>query len=167
MMVFRLTQKLAKKIKADSLSSRPAEPNPFLDWCAHLFTADRTQYIIVSNTASLYSIMLFGRGIADEHRFLVRTMGCMNDFLEDDQCGFIYHRLIVPHASPKTFAKVGDRRVTGSINELVQQAKILLAEGGISPYDTAFRLNDIPMALLDFMTPREAFTALKMPGAGG
>jgi hypothetical protein len=32
----------------------PLDENPYADWSCHLFTADRTQYIILSNTASLY-----------------------------------------------------------------------------------------------------------------
>ena len=43
----------------------------FADWSAHLFTAERTQYILISNTASLYSMVMFGRGITDDCRFIV------------------------------------------------------------------------------------------------
>lgn len=39
-MIFRLSQKLAKKIKEAPSQSLPPDPNPFADWSAHLFTAD-------------------------------------------------------------------------------------------------------------------------------
>ncbi|QDT48902.1 hypothetical protein Pan258_29490 [Symmachiella dynata] len=42
-MIIRLSQKLAKKIKADPLVTVPLDENPYADWSAHLFTADRTQ----------------------------------------------------------------------------------------------------------------------------
>lgn len=55
LMIFRLSQKLAKKLKVGALPSLPPDQNPYADWSANLFTADRTQYIILTNTQSLYS----------------------------------------------------------------------------------------------------------------
>ena len=57
-MIFRLSQKLNAKIKVGALSVVPLDENPYADWSAHLFTVDRTQYIILSNTKSLYSTVL-------------------------------------------------------------------------------------------------------------
>ena len=57
-MILRLSQKLAKKLKAGKLTDMPLDDNLFADWSCHLFTADRTQYIILSNTASLYSCVM-------------------------------------------------------------------------------------------------------------
>ena len=60
-MILRLSQKLCTKIKAGSLKTMPLDENPFADWSAHLFVVDRTQYIIVSNTASIYSCVMYGK----------------------------------------------------------------------------------------------------------
>jgi hypothetical protein len=54
-MIFRLSAKLTVKLKLRPSEVLPPDPNPFADWSAHLFPADRTQYLIISNTASLYS----------------------------------------------------------------------------------------------------------------
>ena len=54
-MIFRLSQKLNDKIKAGPLPVLPLDDNPLADWSAHLFLADRMQYILLSNTKSLYS----------------------------------------------------------------------------------------------------------------
>jgi hypothetical protein len=62
-MIFRLSQKLATKLKEGNLPSVPLDENPYADWSAHLFTADRTQYIIVANMKALYSVVMFGKGI--------------------------------------------------------------------------------------------------------
>lgn len=62
-MIFRLSQRLARKLKIDGLRSLPLNENPFADWSAHLFTIARTQYIIVVNTKSLYSVLLYGKPI--------------------------------------------------------------------------------------------------------
>lgn len=64
-MIFRLSQKLCTKIKVGSLPALPLDSNPFADWSAHLFVADRTQYLIVTNTTSLYSTVLYGKGITN------------------------------------------------------------------------------------------------------
>ena len=55
-MIFRLSQKLATKLKEGGLPSLPLDDNPYADWSAHLFTADRAEYIIPANTKSLYSV---------------------------------------------------------------------------------------------------------------
>ena len=72
-MIFRLSQKLNTKIKAGALRALPLDDNPFADWSAHLFVADRTQYILVSNTKSLYSTVMFGKGITDDGHFIERA----------------------------------------------------------------------------------------------
>ena len=54
-MIIRLSQKLCTKIKAGKLKEIPLDENPYADWSANLFVVDRTQYIILSNTASLYA----------------------------------------------------------------------------------------------------------------
>jgi hypothetical protein len=52
-MIFRLSQKFAKKLKPPLPKPAPADPNPFADWSGHLFTADKTQYLILTNTQAL------------------------------------------------------------------------------------------------------------------
>ena len=73
-MIFRLSKTLNTKIGAGALPKLPLNENPFADWSAHLFVADRTQYILLSNTKSLYSAVLFGKGINDDSRFIERAL---------------------------------------------------------------------------------------------
>jgi hypothetical protein len=54
-MIFRLSQELNTKIKTGTLATVPLDENPFADWSAALFVAGHTQYILVSNTKSLFS----------------------------------------------------------------------------------------------------------------
>ena len=49
-MIFRLSRKLAQKLKVTPKVCIPLDPNPFADWSAHLFTVDRAQYIILTNS---------------------------------------------------------------------------------------------------------------------
>jgi hypothetical protein len=95
-MIFRLSQKLATKLKEGTLPTVPLDENPYADWSAHLFTADRTQYIIVANTQALYSVVLYGRGISDFNTFIDRALGALREFMEDDGLSFIYQRFVAP-----------------------------------------------------------------------
>lgn len=161
-MIFRLTQKLTKKIKISPSRCLPLDRNPFTDWTAHLFTAQRAQYIIVTNTQSLYSMVMYGRGISDDNQFLQMTLSYMREFMADDSNEFLFRRLIAPRTRDISFSKTGDRRVLGSINDLVFHAKIHLVEGEMSPFDVSLRLNDIPMSFLGYNNPKEAFTAMRL-----
>jgi hypothetical protein len=165
-MILRFSQKLNAKIKAGALGTLPLDENPFADWSAHLFVADRTQYIILSNTKSLYSTVMYGKGITNDSHFIERALGSIREFMEADGQEFVYHRFIVPVGASVRFAKALDRSVTGSMNDLINHATAWLAEGDISPFDVGFRLNDILLSALagsdsfPFGRPRDAFKAL-------
>ena len=161
-MIFRLSQKLAKKIKEAPAQSLPPDANPFADWSCHLFTADRTQYIILTNPPSLYSAVMFGAGNTDGSQFIRRALDCLREFMVDDGQEFIYRRFIAPATGTVRFSKALNRSVTGSMNDLVYHAKMWLTEGDLSPFDTSFRLNEIPMSPLDYRFPREVFKALNV-----
>ena len=161
-MIFRLTQKLAKKIGIGVSKYVPPDNNPFADWTAHLFTAQRTQYVIVTNTASLYSMVMYGKGITNTNRLTQDSLSYMSEFMPDDGNEFIYQRLIVPYAGRILFSKATDRRVLGSMNELVFEAKFYLVEREESPIGASFLLNESPMSLIGYERPRDAFKALRI-----
>jgi hypothetical protein len=169
-MIIRLTQKLATKLKAGSLTALPLEANPLVDWSAHLFVAGRTQYILLSNTKSLYSLVLPGKGITDDSEFIERALGSIRAFMEEAGQGAAFERLIAPASASVRFAKALDRSVTGSMNDLVKHATFWLAEGELSPDEVGVRLNGIPMSALKSVDsgygfPKDVFAAM-VSGAG-
>ncbi len=147
-MIRRLSQKLNTKIKAGPIKSMPLDENPYGDWSCHLFTADRTQYVLMSNTPSLYSCVMFGRGITDDSRFIERALSTIREFMEDDGQTFIYQRFIAPASGKVSFAKALNRSVTGSMNDLINHATAWLEDGDISPHDVGFKLNDVLLLAL-------------------
>ena len=161
-MIFRLTQKLAKKVKLPPLPAQPEGENPFIDWTAHLFRAERAQYIIVTNTASLYSLVMYGRGITDDNDLIKDVLSFMREFMADDGCEFIYRRLISPHTARISLAKATNRHVIGSMNELIYESKLYLTERQLSPFETSQQINETLMSYLDYKNPREAFKALSI-----
>lgn len=164
-MIFRLSQKLSAKIKEGTLRALPLDENPFADWSAHLFVAGRTQYILLSNTKSLYSVVMYGKGITDDNQFIQRALSNIREFMEADGQAFVYHRFIVPATGIVRFANALDRSVTGSMNDLTKHATFYLAEGDVAPFDVGSRLNGIPMSALassgsPYGIPLKAFKAL-------
>ena len=168
-MIFRLSHKLNTKLKAGTLPAEPLCENPFADWSAHLFIADRTQYILLSNTKSLYSTVTYGRGITDDGRFIQHALASLRESMEDDGQAFVYRRFIAPASGTVRFARASGRSVTGSMNDLIVHATALLVEGELSPFDVGFRLNEVLLSALaaggtaKYGTPREAFKSM----AGG
>lgn len=114
----------------------------------HVFTAARTQYIIASNTASLYSCLMYGKGITDDSRFIELTLSKFREFMEDDGQASAYQRFIVPTSGSVKFAKSLNRSVTGSMNDRIKFAKHWLAEDDLSPHNVSFKLNDILLSAL-------------------
>ena len=159
-MIVRLTAKTAKKIKISPSESLPADTNPFIDWSTHLFSSDRVQYFLLTNTASLYSMVMYASGITNDSAFLKRITNYMGEFMRDDGFQFLYERLIAPETASILFSKTLNRSVTGSMNDLIYNAKVELTEGDMSPYDVSFKLNETPMSYLKYDHPREAFNKL-------
>src|SRR5437879_5352624 len=164
-MIFRLSQKLNTKIKVGTLAALPLHENPFADWSAHLFLADRTQYILLSNTKSLYSTVMYGKGISNDSHFIERALASIREFMEEDGYGAAYERFIAPPSATVRFAKALNRSVTGSMNDMTRHAAYWLAAADVPPFEIGFRLKEIPMSALKhdgspYGFPRDAFDAL-------
>lgn len=164
-MILRLSQKLNTKIKAGKLTEMPLDENPYADWSCHLFTADRTQYIILMNTASLYSCVMYGRGITDDCIFIDRALDTIREFTADDGQQFIYRKFIAPSAASVSFAKALNRSVTGSMTDHIHTAKFMI-EDDMAPSEIGYRLNETPMSALvgpdgrKYGYPKEVFKRL-------
>jgi hypothetical protein len=160
-MIFRLSSKLAYKLKVSPPGVLPRGPSPFLDWSAHQFTAARMQFVIVSNTSSLYAVVFQGRGLSNDGLFVERALSSLRNIMEHDGLALTYRRFIAPACHTVQFSKALNRSVTGSMNDLIVHAKLWLTERELSPHETAARLNDIPFSSLDYRNPREAFIAME------
>jgi hypothetical protein len=163
-MIFRITKKLATKIKMTSLPSLPVDPNYYADWTAHLFTVDRTQYILITNTASLYSMVMYGRGITNDSQFLHEATIYIRKFLKADINEVMFYKFVAPEMVRVSFAKTLNRSVTGSMNDLIFQAKVYMTDTDISPFDVSFKLNEVPMSYLGYEHPRRVFLGMMDKG---
>src|SRR4051812_7033506 len=103
-MIFRLSEKLNTKIKAGNLPALPLHENPLADWSAGLFLVGRTQYILLTNTKSLYSTVLPGKGVTDESDFIGRALSSIREFLAAEGHEGVYQRHIAPATGTVRFA---------------------------------------------------------------
>lgn len=159
-MLFRLTQKLAKKIKVVPATAMPSRDNPFLDWTAHLFMVYRWQCIMLTNSRSLYSVIMPGKGITSEGAFAKATLKYLYEYMVLDDTAFLFDTHIAPHIDTVTFCKAGDRRVLGSMNDLIYHTKVHILEGRKPPLLVNGQLNEMPMSMLAMDRPRDAFMSL-------
>ena len=165
-MHFRLTQKLAKKIKeTGTLPALKANQNPLADWTANLFTADRTQYVILCNTATMYTCLFYGAGVNNDDKFIKAALQAIRDAMEDEGLEQLYLDKIVPATGSIRFGKSLNRSVTGSVTEQINAAKARLEDPTQAPYQVAEMLNRNLLSYLgekkgDYGKPKEAFHAL-------
>lgn len=165
-MILRLSQELARRVKASRLADLPLADDPLTDWTARSFNVSRTRYILACNTKSLYSTVMYARGIDDAHELILSMLQSIRDRMEDNSLLFAYAQRIVPSTDVVRFGKAVSRSVTGSINELEAVAKLLLAGEDLSPFDVSLRLNDTLLSGLGgsddqpYGKPRAAVRAL-------
>ena len=165
-MIFRISQAIQAKIKAGPLHALPLNELPLADWSAQVFVVARKQYVLLSNTKTLFSTVMRDEGIKDESTFVERALRGIRTLLEAEGQMNAYERSIAPATSTVRFAKSLDRRVTGSMNELVHHATACLEEGELSKCDAELGLNDVLLSMLarsksiGYGTPREALNEL-------
>lgn len=159
-MVIRLTTKLAEKIGVRVLEPSPPDPDPFADWTAHLFLESRRHYILITNTHTLYSAVMTGKGMTSPGAFLTSMRSCLKEYLAYDELGFAFDRLILPVMGTVTYGKTLNRSVTGSMNDLIHLAKCYMADGDLPLLDVSHEMNRAPMSYLGYDSPSAAFRSL-------
>ena len=162
-MILRLPQTLNARLGGGPLAASASHANPLLDWSVRAFAAGTKAYVLLSNTRSLYSAVLDGVPGETRTQLADRVAGVVGRIL--DAAGRLAG--VDSELAPESvrFAKALDRSVTGSMNELVAYAEMLLADGDLSVPEVGVRLNDLLLSALaragkKYGTPREAFTAL-------
>jgi hypothetical protein len=120
----------------------------------------------LSNTKSLYSTVLYGKGFTNDSNFIERALSNLREFMEDDGLAFLYQRFIALASVSVRFAKALDRSISWSMNDLINHAKAWLTESELSPFDVGFKLNEVLLSALaenessSYGKPQEAFRTL-------
>ncbi len=159
-MIFRVTQKLAKKIKVTPETAPPPHENPFLDWTANLIMVSRWQCILLTNSHCLYSVVLPGKGVSNKKAFVGASTKALYEYMALDGCENIFNAHIASDVRTATFCKASDRRVLGSMNDFAFHTRVYLLEMGLPVQLVNARLNDMPMSMLERTYPKKALLAL-------
>jgi hypothetical protein len=62
-LIINFTEKLRSKLHLPDLDPAEFSPAPYRVWYAKVFTAQRVQYILTANAASMFSVEVYGRGM--------------------------------------------------------------------------------------------------------
>ena len=104
---------------------------------------------MLTNTLSLYSCIVPGKGIANEAKFSDAALETIEQFMSEDGLGELFERLVLPACQDVHFGKAFNRSVTGSMNDHIFAAKLYL-EDNLDLDEIGRRLNQTPLsALLD------------------
>lgn len=139
--------------------------DPYCDWCAHGFSANRARYLLLTNTYSFLSVVIPGSGITSEAAFIRASVAAIQHYLSESGRTQVFETYVAPHTSSIRWAKVPDRSVLGTMNELIYLAQCHLIEGGLPPLMVSERLNGVPLSVLwkrgKTFAPGKTFDALR------
>lgn len=161
-MIIHFTQKLRKKIDLPEVTTGTVAAGAHLRWYANLFKIGQTQFILTTNAASLYSVVIFGRGIADSSDYLLRFLPALRDQLESNDMEMIYLRCIAPHTGAITLAKTESRSVLGSMNDMVNACEFFIDREFPDPWRMGEGINNTPYKAIGHRLPRKAFAQLPL-----
>ncbi|HLP24681.1 MAG TPA: hypothetical protein VK477_03310 [Acidobacteriota bacterium] len=158
MLTLRPTKMLARRLKIAVPATPPPVRNRVADWCVHEFRDGGYRYLIFCNTASLYPLVTYARGVNDEGSLIDRGIEAMRLNFVGTEFEFQFQRWILPELAAVQWAPIPDRAVLGSINEL-----ILMARHGLdkSPVELSRWLAEAPMKMLGMDSPDRVFPKLR------
>jgi len=160
-LTIRPTKMLARRLGLELPRNVPTVTNRVADWCAHEFRAGRFRYLMFCNTASLYPVVSYARGVNDDHTLIERLVVTLRLNLTEADLEYQLLQRIVPELATVQWAPIPDRSILGSINEMIFMATFELAEGGKAPVELSRWLARSPMSALGMNSPDRVFPRLE------
>jgi hypothetical protein len=122
-LTIRPTKRLAARLGILVPSAPPEVTNRVADWCAHDFMVGRYRHLFFFNTASIYPVVTYARGVTDESSLIQRLIETLKLNLVGSDVGFQYDRWIAPELAEVQFAPIPDRSTLGAMNDLIFATK--------------------------------------------
>jgi hypothetical protein len=163
MLILRPTATLARRLKIVVPGGLVGVERPYADWCVHAFSAGRRPWILVANTASLFSVVTTGRGVAGDGELTRAVLAALREYLHGSDRAFFFARFVEPEAASATFAPIGRAALRDAMKELASHARWFMARSDLSPFETADRVNQTSLGFLRGRTPAEVFPELVGP----
>lgn len=157
-MIVRLSAALATRISIRLQVALPQHANPLSDWSAHLFEVDRSPFVILANTASLFSTIVPADGIDEAPELLIAARRSVQGTLAAFSMGRAMQLFEDVANEEVQYSKALNRSVIGSMNDLIHHARMWLQE---VPLEAAIqKLNEIPWSSLGFRNATEVLASL-------
>ncbi len=160
MLTIRPTKMLARRLGLGLPKAPPEVTNRVADWCAHEFRVSRHRYLIFCNTAALYPVVTYGRGVTDGHSLVERLADGLKQCLMGTELEFQFQRWIVPELAVVQWAPIPGKSILSSVNEMIFQATYGLENRDYSLVDLSRWLARTPMTALGGNSPDRVFPAL-------
>lgn len=165
-MNIRLSQKISSKVKAGKLLELPMAEDPVFDWSMQSFAVGRSQFILFSNTRSLYSRVVSSKGINSTKQLIAQFNQAILYQLNNDQMKNAVAKLLAVDAEGVQFAKALNRSVIGSMNELIAMATTPISMRELTLPELSDHLNDTLLSILGdkkggYGRPKEAMEQLE------
>jgi hypothetical protein len=159
-MILRLSDELARKIRALPVTQQPLNANPFADWSCHAFPSGRGQFILAANTASLYVVLFPGRRVTRPANLESALFAHLQERLLNDGFEFLYKRLIDTQGGDVLYARPLNLTAIGTLRDLAEIAAHYIEAERLTPDEAANRINTVSLAAANHHTPRDAFRSL-------
>ena len=155
MLTLRLTQKLARHLREELPPEVQPASHPCADWCCHVFMVARHRYFLVTQATTYFSVVLNGKGAANRSDFVSTVTAGLRTDLADTGHAFAFERFIAPALATVAFSPVGNRQITGVMNDFIQMAPHFLTD--LSAFETSDRLNQVPVSPLGGKSAADLF----------
>ncbi len=151
MIVFRCTQRLAKRFRLTLVDDALSSAGALGDWYANALNVGPLRHVLCLSERTLLPVILPARKSEFPGRF--------SDYLEE-----VLRRLEIPGqfverelraTSRPVFAKTKSRALLGSLNDFIFNASVLI-EHGASPFEANLRLTEMPSKVIGYRFPSEA-----------
>ncbi len=163
-MVLQLTQKLQKALGGPKLVKEHVPARPHMRWYANLFTVERVQYILTTNAASLFSVVLYKRGLTSTDQYWEQLLERLRVHMNEIGLETVFAEHILPCTDTLTLAKTEDRSVLGSMNDMINCCKVTIPyRGGMAIEDLTHKINDTTYSTIERRRPEQAMREL-LPG---
>ena len=146
-MVVRCTNKLARKIKAVLPDRTNKFPMPS-EWYADLIRPEGIQYIVATNTGTLATVIFEGSGILSPSALGAKLRQTVTKTFERNGWGDALGRLVDIDDSNLSILPTADRRVLGSLMEMIRLISYHLEDGEKDLGKITDRANETPMSLI-------------------
>ena len=163
-MIFRFTQALARRTKQPALPLLPLCENPYADWSAHIFPAGRIRLILVVNSVSLYPAIFPAKGVTSGAALVREAMQALRATMYATGDLELFEKMIAQDAGSVAFSTVGNRRLTGSMNEMAKMALVQMYYRYQSPFDAGRHLTDTILSYIGNGHPAEVFRTMHTQG---